>query len=93
MLSTQVSLARAPGDYFTVLLCFWGALSIMPFATVRAFANPAVALPNGEVSVHCLLQLALTDIALTKATSLAQACAQCTEKGCIHDGVLKPGVA
>jgi hypothetical protein len=49
-LHVQVSLARAPGDYFTVLLCFWGALSIMPFATVRAFANPAVALPNGEGS-------------------------------------------
>ena len=47
----QVSLARAPGDHFTVLLCFWGALSIVPFASVRAFANPAVALPNGIICV------------------------------------------
>ena len=92
----QVSLARAPGSHFTVLLCFWGALSIVPFASVRAFANPAVALPNGIIGVLvCGVAVINSQFVKPLAEAWRKVCMYCLASHWLHGQphILLPGAA
>lgn len=45
----QVTIAKAIGRHFTVWLCVFGVLGLVPFATVRAHNNPPVAKSVGAL--------------------------------------------
>lgn len=45
----QVTIAQAIGSAYTVWLCVFGVLGIIPFATVRACNNIPVAMANGRI--------------------------------------------
>ena len=50
----QVTIARAIGWRFTVWLCLFGVLGLIPFATVRAHNNAPVA---KSVGAHTALRI------------------------------------
>ena len=52
----QVTIAKAIDWHFTVWLCVFGVLGLVPFATVRASKNLSVALANGRRFIGTISQ-------------------------------------